>query len=81
MMFWPLLIDLKVVIEWMAATAYESKLIWPSWWVSSLKPGEETFTVILDLKGLALKNLDVRGWISTFDFLQVILELLSLTAI
>jgi len=38
--------------------------------VASLKPGEETFTVILDLKGLALKNLDVRGWISTFDFLQ-----------
>lgn len=47
------------------------ELIWPSWWVSSLRPGEETFTVILDLKGLALKNLDVRGWISTFDFLQV----------
>jgi hypothetical protein len=37
----------------------------------SLKPGDEKFTVILDLKGLKYKNLDLRGWISTFDFLQV----------
>ncbi|XP_024381033.1 uncharacterized protein [Physcomitrium patens] len=38
--------------------------------VGSMKPGNETFTVILDLKGLAFKNVDVRGWISIFDFLQ-----------
>ncbi|XP_024389860.1 phosphatidylinositol/phosphatidylcholine transfer protein SFH12 isoform X2 [Physcomitrium patens] len=38
--------------------------------VACLKPGEETFTVILDLKGLGYKNVDVRGWISTFEFLQ-----------
>jgi hypothetical protein len=37
----------------------------------SLKPGHEKFTVILDLKGLKYKNLDPRGWISIFDFLQV----------
>jgi hypothetical protein len=36
----------------------------------SLKPGHEKFTVILDLKGLKYKNLDPRGWISIFDFLQ-----------
>ncbi|CAK9863283.1 unnamed protein product [Sphagnum jensenii] len=35
-----------------------------------LKPGHEKFTVILDLKGLKYKNLDPRGWISIFDFLQ-----------
>lgn len=38
--------------------------------IASLKPGHEKFTVILDLKGLKYKNLDPRGWISIFDFLQ-----------
>lgn len=45
----------------------------------SLKPGEETFTVILDLKGLGYKNVDVRGWISTFEFLQVSFIIIALS--
>ncbi|BBN11156.1 phosphatidylinositol/phosphatidylcholine transfer protein [Marchantia polymorpha subsp. ruderalis] len=38
--------------------------------VASMAPGEEKFTIIVDLQGLGYKNLDPRGWTCIFDFLQ-----------
>lgn len=34
--------------------------------------GEEKFVVISDLQGLKFKNLDVRGLLAAFNFMQVI---------
>ncbi|KAL2607560.1 hypothetical protein R1flu_026133 [Riccia fluitans] len=38
--------------------------------IASMAPGEETFTIIVDLQGIGYKNLDPRGWTCIFDFLQ-----------
>uniref|UniRef100_A0A7I4ESF5 CRAL-TRIO domain-containing protein n=1 Tax=Physcomitrium patens TaxID=3218 RepID=A0A7I4ESF5_PHYPA len=38
--------------------------------ICSMPPGEEKFIVISDLKDLKLKNLDFRGFISAFNFMQ-----------
>jgi hypothetical protein len=36
-----------------------------------MPPGEEKFVVISDLKDLKYKNLDVRGLLAAFHFMQV----------
>eukprot|EP00270_Netrium_digitus_P020668 TRINITY_DN856_c0_g1_i1.p1 TRINITY_DN856_c0_g1~~TRINITY_DN856_c0_g1_i1.p1 ORF type:complete len:258 (-),score=53.10 TRINITY_DN856_c0_g1_i1:238-966(-) len=38
--------------------------------IASLPPGETQFDIILDMKGAAYKNMDVRGIISVFGVLQ-----------
>lgn len=38
--------------------------------ISSLPPGQEKFVIIADLKGVGYKNLDVRGWLGAYDFVQ-----------
>lgn len=36
-----------------------------------MPPGVEKFVVITDLKDLKLKNLDMRGLLAAFNFMQV----------
>ncbi|KAG0567364.1 hypothetical protein KC19_7G129700 [Ceratodon purpureus] len=38
--------------------------------IASMPPGEEKFVVISDLKDLKYKNLDVRGLLAAFNFMQ-----------
>eukprot|EP00897_Mesotaenium_endlicherianum_P010923 jgi/Mesen1/985/ME000012S00524 len=38
--------------------------------IASLPPGDEKFTVLADLSNMAYKNLDSKGMIAVFDFLQ-----------
>jgi hypothetical protein len=47
-----------------AVTYFMDKLI------ASIPAGEETFNVIADLKSVKFKNLDVRGWLGSYDCLQ-----------